>query len=502
MGNQRQAISVLFGIAAVAVLTTKSSAAIINVPGDQPTIQAGIDAAVNGDEVVVAPGTYNEIIVFNGKAITVRSSDGPDITVIDATGLFDSVVKCNSGEGPKTILDGFTITGGFGQDGNTGGGMLNTFSSPTVQNCTFAMNSANRGGGMYNDAASPTIKNCNFIDNNGNEGGGMYNSGNAAPIVTDCTFTGNTAVDFGGGMFNLGGSPLVTNCIFEANTATLRGGAIFDQNSSPLITNSLFVGNSVSLINGSGGAIFNIGPECNPVALNCTFASNTAAIGGAMVSVNFSFPVVTNCILWGNTLLQIFDDFALTTVFYSDIEGGWIGLGSNNIDADPLFVDADGGDFRLMMDSPCIDAGSNSSVPESITEDLDGNPRFIEDPNTPDTGCGECPIVDMGAFEFQEGLADCPSSADITGPGGVPDGCVDAFDLGAMLGAWCSVVNDPNPPSPPCENCTPANLDVADISGVANVPDGCVDAFDLAKLLAEWCSVAGGNPCGTCFPPP
>ncbi len=89
-------------------------------------------------------------------------------------------------------------------------------------------------------------------------------------------------------------------------------------------------------------------------------------------------------------------------------------------------------------------------------------------------------------------------TADITGPDGVPDGCVDAFDLGAMLGAWCSAVNDPNPPSPPCENSTPVNLAIADISGAANVPDGCVDAFDLAKLLAEWCSVAGGNPCGTC----
>ena len=95
-----------------------------------------------------------------------------------------------------------------------------------------------------------------------------------------------------------------------------------------------------------------------------------------------------------------------------------------------------------------------------------------------------------------------PSTADITGPLAVPDGCVDAFDLGAMLGAWCSGINDPNPPSPPCENCTPANLAVADISGAAMMPDGCVDAFDLAKLLAEWCSVAGGNPCGTCFPPP
>ena len=96
-----------------------------------------------------------------------------------------------------------------------------------------------------------------------------------------------------------------------------------------------------------------------------------------------------------------------------------------------------------------------------------------------------------------------PSAADISGPGGpgVPDGCVDAFDLGTLLGAWCSSASDPDPPGdidPPCEGCTSPNFALADISGVANVPDGCVDAFDLAKLLAQWCSVAGGNPCGTC----
>ncbi len=98
-------------------------------------------------------------------------------------------------------------------------------------------------------------------------------------------------------------------------------------------------------------------------------------------------------------------------------------------------------------------------------------------------------------------------TADISGPlgPGFPDGCVDAFDLGTLLGAWCSAAGDPDPPKdedPPCEGCTSPNFTLADISGSGNVPDGCVDAFDLAKLLAEWCSVAGGNPCGTCFPPP
>ncbi len=98
-----------------------------------------------------------------------------------------------------------------------------------------------------------------------------------------------------------------------------------------------------------------------------------------------------------------------------------------------------------------------------------------------------------------------PSTADISGAlgPGFPDGCVDAFDLGTLLGAWCSSASDPDPPKdedPPCEDCTSPNFALADISGAGNAPDGCVDAFDLAKLLAEWCSVAGGNPCGTCGP--
>ena len=87
---------------------------IISVPVDQPTIQDAIDAASNGDEVIVAPGTYPEVIDFSGKAITLRSSDGANVTIIDGTGLNNSVVKCVSGEGSDTVLDGFTITGGSG----------------------------------------------------------------------------------------------------------------------------------------------------------------------------------------------------------------------------------------------------------------------------------------------------------------------------------------------------------------------------------------------------
>ena len=93
--------------------------ATINVPLDQPTIQGAINAASLGDTIVVADGTYFESIDFLGKGITLRSTAGPAVTIIDGLGANGSVVKCVSGEGPDTVLQGFTITGG---NANTGGG--------------------------------------------------------------------------------------------------------------------------------------------------------------------------------------------------------------------------------------------------------------------------------------------------------------------------------------------------------------------------------------------
>ena len=96
---------------------------------------------------------------------------------------------------------------------------------------------------------------------------------------------------------------------------------------------------------------------------------------------------------------EIFTNSGAPTFTFSDVQGGFTGTG--NIDADPMFVDPDNGDYRLAAGSPCIDAGDNTAVPAGITTDLDGNPRFVDDPSTIDSGNGDPPIVDMGAFEFQ-----------------------------------------------------------------------------------------------------
>ncbi len=268
MSNQ-QPISTFLGIAAGLVLVGESSAAIINVPGDQPTIQAGINAANPGDVVIVAQGEYFENINFLGKAITVRSTDPNDAgvvlnTIIDGGGS-GSVVTCVSGEGSDTVLSGFVITGGTGHDLGgilVGGGMRIEGSSPTVTNCTFSGNSAALGGGMYNHLGSPTVTNCSFSGNSAtNQGGGMANGFESNPTVTNCTFIGNTANVVGGGMRNFASDPTLTNCTFSGNTATNVGGGMHNSNASIVtVTNTGFCDNTPNHID--GGPITDGGGNC------------------------------------------------------------------------------------------------------------------------------------------------------------------------------------------------------------------------------------------------
>jgi hypothetical protein len=116
-------------------------------------------------------------------------------------------------------------------------------------------------------------------------------------------------------------------------------------------------------------------------------------------------------------------------VSYSDIQGSWTGAGTGNLNVDPLFVDPAGGDCHLSPGSPCIDGGDNTSVTpdafdvdgdgdvaEPLPLDLDAYARFVDDPDTADTGQGTPPLVDMGACEFQGSLlGDLDADLDVDG---------------------------------------------------------------------------------------
>src|SRR6266849_5617392 len=102
----------------------------IQVPANFPTIQSAINAASNGDTVLVAPGTYTENINFNGKAITLTSSGGPSVSIIDG-GAQGSVVTFNHSETTSSQLSGFTIRNGL-RNGMDGAGILILNGSPTI----------------------------------------------------------------------------------------------------------------------------------------------------------------------------------------------------------------------------------------------------------------------------------------------------------------------------------------------------------------------------------
>ena len=204
--------------------------------GDYTTIQAGINAAVNGDTVIIADGTYtgdgNRDIDFgNGlaegqtRAITVRSESGPETCIIDCQGSYSDLHRgfyFHNGADANSVIDGFTITNGYDYGG---GGISCHLADPTITNCIITDNYANPyyyssgpfGGGLYCWHSNPIIKNCVITENFAIMGAGIYNY-YSSPTITNCTFSQNFA-GYGAGMYNSNSSPIVTNCIFwETNS--------------------------------------------------------------------------------------------------------------------------------------------------------------------------------------------------------------------------------------------------------------------------------------------
>lgn len=354
----------------------------IQVPADYSSIQSAINAAPAGGTVIVAPGTYFGAIDFGGKVCVLRSSGGPDVTTIHGGGNSLHVVRFTSGETPETVLDGFTITGGnanFVYPDNHGGGIFIVESSPTVRNCRITGNNATYGGGAAVLAASAEFKSCRFDMNTAEHGGGLFSD-----------FFGATTL---------------LNCLFAANRAD----------------NDSF---------STGGAAYG----WHIAAINCTFAANHASwSGGAFDVGEDGLSTLDNCILWHNTPNTLYGSYnGFDAINYCVIEGGWSGLGGGaangvgNVDLDPNFVDIYGpdndmqtagdNDYTLRLFSPAIDSGDSVIASAAgFTTDIDGLPRFSDDPTEPDAG-----IAAMGLARVDIGAHERPS----------PDTCDSAYWMG------------------------------------------------------------------------
>ena len=399
-------------------------AATINVPGDQATIQGAIDAASDGDKVVVAAGTYSERIDFKGKAISVASASGPAKTTINGKGV-GPVVTFSSGETPASTLSGFTITGGVNDNLGDGGGILVHDSSPTISGNTITGNSACSGGGGIAVQFSAATIQSNTITNNsqsgcsgGVGGGGIELGGAGAAMVLSNVISHNswTSGDGGGISLFAAGTPVIMNNlisdnqasgVFSAGPVASGGGIAMFNDSAALVEQNLIINNSSDI---GAGVYFGVPfSSTGPTLINNTIFGNSAtqAKGAAIYADGFpsTAALYNNLLLAPSTQNVVFCDttrsnipptfgnndvFGLGTAFANcgDIAGT-----SGNFAADPLFVDSGGGDFHLTSGSPAIDVGLNSEAGFSAT-DYYGNPRIVEGK------AGDGAIVDVGAAEF------------------------------------------------------------------------------------------------------
>ncbi|MHC4617547.1 MAG: right-handed parallel beta-helix repeat-containing protein [Planctomycetota bacterium] len=383
-------------------------------------IQEAIDDANDFDTIIATEDVYYENINLRGKAVTLRSTDPYDWnvvknTVIDGNNSAENqgtVVTCKSGENADTVLAGFTITGGYrdmydAEAGFGGGIKVHEYSSPTILRNLITGNHGWRGAGMS-----------------------LYHS---SSLVQDNIFVNNRSTQYGYG-----------------------GGISIIDAEAPVLVNNIIVGNDAR----TAAGIMLI--HSHATIINNTIAFNRGSSGRAGGLYIESFDdILTNCIIWGNGD-DIWQAVEASPVTYSCIEDGDANEG--NISVDPNFVDEGYwhdantpgdltddffvyGNYHIMPDSPCVDAGDNKSAPLLPETDFDGEQRLFGG------------AVDMGMDEA------VTNPFDLNG-----DAIVDYYELAILTEEWLQSGDQLR----------------TDFSG-----DGLVNFADLSLLAGQWLWTAG-----------
>lgn len=470
-------VLLVFAVLKVASVFAQST---IKVPADAPTIQAGINLATNGDTVLVAPGTYNENINFDGKSITVTSGAtsyaGATATVINATGD-GPVVTFDTGENSTATLNGFTIQGGH--------------KAPAT--CSF-------GGGVYMNGASPTVSNNTILNNMSY---GIYVEGSSSPLIEGNDIKGthystisltschSTTGFLGGGrgitLMDAISPQIVGNIIEDnvmqtkdTNNSPTNGSGLLIEGTQQLLLKNNIIRNNIADYEGAiSGQIGNMVLKSLVMVQNLIYG-NSLTDDQVYISGTYQSgmrPVLTeiNNTIYGTGQLLVFS-FGPSTIDNNIFEnafadsggpgsdGGLVcadpesvnspltiqnndnfapGIssqsncrtGTGNISEDPVFVNPTNEDFHEQADSPTITTG-NLNAPDFPNADLDNKARIV------------CGATDMGAYELHPhppislsssrnpapGGSTINFTAQLTGNCNTPTGTVQYFEDGNPLG--------------------------------------------------------------------
>ena len=349
--------------------------------GDEfATIADAIAASSSGDTLELGPCTFFERGLVRAKSLTIRGA-GAGLTVIDGAGVPGAVFNI-FGATTDVTIEQLSIRNGLADTGNGGSAIRATDSRVTVRDCVL---SGHDSGGrvasaMYSQDSQFVLERCVFTDNVSTR------NGTAVPHA-----------------YLIGGSLEAVDCLFAGGTAIGPGPGI----------GILYQGNS------------DADPDVRFV--NCTFAELENSLQHVRLNNNTASLAVVGCV-FDSTATAIVAPGGADVVATANV---FVGATGNNTDAEPIFVDATNGDYRLAAGSPGIDIADASAYLSASGGlfDLAGNARFNNDAAFPDAGSGPFLFLDAGAFEFQ-GNSPNPIDADFNNDGDVNnEDITDLVDL-------------------------------------------------------------------------